>query len=190
MKFDINHYINSEIDTPTDVDLLRVDEYLYRAKWISEFIRDGSILDLGCNNGILSLKYAYQGRRVVGIDLSKEAINFCNDFLKRNNISQYYQIKIEDYNGKEKFNNIFVCEVIEHAENPKKILDIAKKQLKKNGLIFLTTPDYYGQYGINNTGDTEHLRTYKAFELKKLILKYGTIIDFQKKQLLYCAYKL
>ena len=77
MKFDKDHYISLEIDKPSNGDLLSVQEYLYRSKWIHTLLKPGSILDLGCNNGILSLGYAYWGRRVIGVDLSKKAINFC-----------------------------------------------------------------------------------------------------------------
>jgi len=194
IRFDEKHYEDLDIDKPNDGDLLNVQEYLYRSKWIHSLLKSGSILDLGCNNGILSLGYAYWGRRVVGIDLSRKAVDFCNNFLSRNHLSNsiYLQGRIEDLKSNEKFDNIFLCEVIEHVENPEKVLKTAEKHLNFNGTIFLTTPEWNGPYGINNTGDDakEHLRIYKEKELKKLIEKRGSIIDFQTRQLIYCAYSL
>ena len=193
--FDKKHYENTDIQEFSDEMLMNMDQHLHRVKLIEEFIKNGSILDLGCNNGMLSLIYTLNDkRRVVGIDLNKKAIKFCNKFLKRHNIkeSEYIQKSIEDINLKEKFDNIFLCEVIEHVEDPIKVLDIAEKFLKPNGLIFITTPDYRGEYGISNTGDVdgEHLRLYKPDKLKSLIKKRGKILYFETRQLIYCIYTL
>lgn len=194
MKFNKEHYINSEIDTPPIEDLLRIDSYLYRGRWISELIKQGSILDLGCNNGLLSLEYAFGGRRVLGIDLNKKAVKFCNNFLDKYKLknSKYKEGMIEEFESKELFDNIFICEVIEHVDNPQKILNKAEEHLAKDGIIFITTPEYNGPFGKDNDGDTdgEHLHIYKDKELKKMIEKRGKIIDFQSKQLIYVAYKL
>lgn len=193
-KFNEKHYKDLDVDKPSDGDLLNVQEYLYRSKWIHSLLKPGSILDLGCNNGILSLGYTYWGRRVIGVDLSRKAVDFCNNFLNRHNLenSIYLQEKIEDFKSNEKFDNIFLCEVIEHVENPKKVLKVVEEHLNDNGIIFITTPEYYGPYGISNKGEDakEHLRIYKEKEFKKLIEKRGNIINFQSRQLIYVAYSL
>lgn len=191
--FDEQHYRDLPVDILTRKEIVNSHGYLYRAKWINKWIKSGSILDLGCNNGILSLRYAYNGWRTVGVDLSKKAIKFCNDFLARFEIddAEYIQSSIEDFTTKERFDNIFLCEVIEHVADPIKVIEVAEKHLKPNGIIFVTTPDYYGPYGINNEGDKdgEHLRIYKAKELKELFEQRGKILDFRKRQLIYCAYQ-
>jgi len=193
MKFNRKYYENLKIEEFPDEILVDMDQYLYRVKWILNFIKNGSILDLGCNNGLLSLRYAYIGRRVVGVDLSKKAIKFCNNFLKRHHLttSKYQQGIIEEFKSKEKFDNIFICEVIEHVENPERILEVAEKHLKPDGIIFITTPDYDGLFGINNFGDTdgEHINLFKPKQLYKLINERGKIINFQNRQLTYILYK-
>jgi len=193
MKFDKKHYKYSDIQEFSDEMLMNMEQHLYRVGWISDFIKEGSILDLGCGNGMLSLSYAFNNtRRVVGIDLNIKAIKFCNKFLTKYNIvkSKYKQGLIENFKTTEKFDNIFLCEILEHVEDPTTLLDVAEKHLKPKGIIFITTPEYYGPYGINNSGDIdgEHIHIYKAKKLKKIIKKRGKIIDFQIKQLIYCAY--
>jgi len=194
MKFDKEHYENSGIGEFTDDEIINSPDLLYRCRWIAEFIKPGSVLDLGCNNGLVSLKYAYEGRRVLGIDLSHIAIEYCNTFLKRYDLtnSEYKQGIIEEFKSKEKFDNIFLCEVIEHVENPERILEVAESHFKKDGIIFVTTPEYSGPFGKDNPGDIdgEHLRIYNDKEFKKIIEKRGKIINFQSKQLIYVAYTL
>ena len=194
MKFNRKYYENLGIGEFIDDEIINSPGFLYRCKWISELIKPGSILDLGCSNGIVSMKYAYDGRKVLGIDLSHMAIKCCNNFLKKYHLtnSKYKQGMIEEFKSKEKFDNIFICEVIEHVENPELLLDIAENHLAKDGIIFITTPEYNGPFGKDNPGDTdgEHLRVYKDKEFKKIIEKRGKIIDFQSRQLIYCAYQL
>ncbi len=192
-KFNKDHYINGRISYINDDGLLGADQYLYRSIWISKLIKKGSILDLGCHTGVVSLQYAYRGWPVVGVDLNKKAIEFCNRFLKRYKIttSSYIQSSIEDVEISETFDNIIICEVIEHVEDPDKILDLAERHLNPGGTIFISTPDWDGPYGINNNGDgsEEHVRIYKPEELKELIeSRGGKIKDFQVKQLIYLAY--
>jgi len=194
MKFDREHYEKMGVGEFTDHEIINSSDLLYRCRWIAEFIKPGNVLDLGCGNGLISLKYAYDGRKVLGIDLGYLAVEYCNNFLKRYYLtnSEYKQGIIEEFKSKEKFDNIFLCEVIEHVEDPEKILDVAETHLKKDGIIFITTPEYYGPFGKNNPGDIdgEHLRVYKDKEFKKIIEKRGKIISFESKQLIYVAYKL
>lgn len=192
-KFNADYYRTCKIEELSDDELLKSDTYLHRSHWVSTLIKPDSILDLGCHTGIMSLMYAFRGWRVVGIDLSEKAIEFCNSFIDKYKItnSTYFTGLVEEYESEERFDNVLICELIEHVEDPNKLLDVAEKHLKKDGIIFISTPDYFGPYGISNDGDTshEHLRVYKTDELKSLIEnRGGKIIDFQDRQLIYLAY--
>ncbi|KKK52869.1 hypothetical protein LCGC14_3100560 [marine sediment metagenome] len=93
MPFDRKHYEDSGIGEFTDDEIINSPGFLYRCKWISEFIKSGSILDLGCSNGIVSMKYVYDGRRVVGIDLSQKFIDIAmrriKPFLEQTKIGDF-----------------------------------------------------------------------------------------------------
>lgn len=152
---------------------------------------DGSIFDIGCHTGILSLGYAIKGRRVVGIDISKGVIEFCNEILKQTSAIDYKYIasSYEEFKIDEKFDYVIVAEILEHVLEPDKLLDYAEKHCK--GQVIITTPKYEGVFGYNNPGDTDHqhIRAYKEKELEELISKRGEITGKGVSEILMISYK-
>ncbi|PZO35363.1 MAG: SAM-dependent methyltransferase [Pseudanabaena frigida] len=101
------------------------------------------VLDIGCGNGSLSSLIAKQGYEVVGIDDSGSGIAAANKsypackFIQAN----VYDIPYEDLGGD--FDIVISAEVIEHLLYPRELIRSAKKCLKPNGSLILTTP-YHG----------------------------------------------
>lgn len=101
------------------------------------------VLDLGCGNGSLSHLIAQQGYEVVGVEESesgfKEArLNFTNCHFIQASIYDLPYAKFE-----KSFDIIISSEVIEHLLYPKDLVRAAKKCLKPNGRLIITTP-YHG----------------------------------------------
>ena len=101
------------------------------------------ILDIGCGNGSLSNFIAQQGYEVVGIEESESGIKLASEnfpdckFIQGSIYNLPYQ-KLED-----KFDVAICLEVIEHLFYPKELVRAAKKVLKPNGRLMITTP-YHG----------------------------------------------
>jgi len=108
---------------------------------IGQEIKNKNILDVGCGDGVISYLLAKNGAKVVGIDNSKIAINFakekCRDlknveFLVASAYKLPFESKIFDY--------IVSSEVIEHLNNPDKMLYEVKRVWNGKGKIIITTP--------------------------------------------------
>lgn len=97
-----------------------------------------NILDVGCGWGNFLEVLKKQGINYKGIDSSNEAIAICRS--KGLNIEK---ILLQDLSSKEKnkYSAITFFQVMEHVTNPLPILEAAKKLLKKNGIILITTPN-------------------------------------------------
>jgi ubiquinone/menaquinone biosynthesis C-methylase UbiE len=164
------------------------DRLLFTNKVIG---KKGSILDIGCHTGLFSLPYAYKGRRVVGIDINQKAIDFCNQKVKQFNIenTEYICSPYEEFKTDEKFDFVLVAEILEHVLEPEKLLDFAEKHCLKK--VIVTTPNYYGRFGIKNEGDVsrEHIRLYEEKELEEMLSKRGKIIDKEITDILMFTYK-
>ncbi len=99
------------------------------------------ILDFGCGAGRFSRAFKNQrpDLEVYGCDISETAIlkakatrdGVIYDRIQSDKIVCYP----EDF-----FENIFVFDVLEHAENPEAVLNELKRTLKKDGGIFLQVP--------------------------------------------------
>jgi 2-polyprenyl-3-methyl-5-hydroxy-6-metoxy-1,4-benzoquinol methylase len=103
------------------------------------------ILDLGCGNGSLSYLISQQGYQVVGIEESVSGVA-----IARQNFPevQFIQASIYDQpkeNLLEAFDVVIAVEVIEHLFYPRELVRLARKCLKPEGHLILTTP-YHGYF--------------------------------------------
>ena len=100
------------------------------------------IIEIGCGAGNIMQKIK-KGREIWGVDLS----NFMLEMSKK---KKYYSpvkfIKGDVENLPEevinyKFDKIYCSEVLEHVENPDKVLKEIKKISKNNGIIVISVPN-------------------------------------------------
>lgn len=101
--------------------------------------KKGKLLDVGCCTGRLLVEARLQGWQVYGADPSIWA---CLIAKKDHNLD-IQNSTIESYNaGKIKFDAIIMLDVLEHVENPNKMLTKLRKFLKPDGIFCIVTPDY------------------------------------------------
>ncbi|BAY21838.1 type 11 methyltransferase [Calothrix sp. NIES-2100] len=103
------------------------------------------VLDIGCGNGSLSNFIAKNGYEVVGIEESESGVKFASHTFPECRFIQgsIYNLPYSELG--EKFDIVIASEVIEHLFYPREILRTAKKCLKPNGSLILTTP-YHGYF--------------------------------------------
>ena len=144
--------------------------------------KKGTILDVGCGPGFF-LKYAKKrGWKIFGLEPSKIAVSFAKEKLG---------IKITNGNFDElkKFKNIDVIYthgVLEHLENPTEFLNLAKKSLSKNGIIFTSVANDFNQIQAIALDSTkkpwwimppEHYNYFNISSIKNLMKKKFKIIN-------------
>lgn len=150
----------------------------------SQGYENKKILDMGCGKG----NYTYffgKRNKTIGIDLQDVVEGKYRNF----------DFQIADATNLPFQNNTFdlvvSLDVIEHIENDKKMLSEACRVLKKNGRMFLSTPNKTRlshfllkvigkpvKYPLNlgtdkKLGPIIHIREYTAKELEKLIMSQG-----------------
>jgi len=103
------------------------------------------ILDLGCGNGSLSHAIAQQGYEVVGVEQSELGVTIARRSFPN---CYFIQASIYDLPNAElqnAFDAVISVEVIEHLLYPRELVRVAKKCLKPDGCLILTTP-YHGYW--------------------------------------------
>ena len=116
-------------------------ELLSHAKSSSQ--QQPRVLDLGCGNGSLSNSIAQQGYEVVGVEDSESGFKEARQSFPE---CRFIQASVYDlpYAEFENYFDIVISpEVIEHLLYPRELVRAAKKCLKPNGRLILTTP-YHG----------------------------------------------
>lgn len=142
-----------------------------------------SILDIGCFAGtFLGMINSNKVHNQFGIDILEEKISYANQkygtsFRK---FYHYNDFTIDFIHHDTKFDYITIIEVIEHLTHDeiKSILEFASRNLKTNGKLILTTPNYLSIWPIQeiilNTlskvkYEDQHITRFNYFNFNKKI---------------------
>jgi len=118
-------------------------------------IENKRILDVGCGAGGKSVKLAQYGAKVVGIDLSTNAIDIGNKLIAENfpDISNRVKLIVGDITDPPadlgKFDIVFLDDVWEHLSYPEKALVRIYGLLKPDGVVFIAFPPYTHPWGAH-----------------------------------------
>lgn len=116
---------------------------------ISSFIKQGSILDIGCGTGELLAYFKRKNWKVSGVEPDANARLMAKKINKIDIENLEYLEKIEENS----LDVITMWHVLEHVNNLHKRLETIKKMLKKGGIAFIAVPNilshdaqYYKEY--------------------------------------------
>ena len=120
-------------------------------------IKNKKILDIGCGGGILSEELSKMGAKVTGIDSSKKSINIAKKHAKEQDLEiEYINGSILDASNLGSFDCIICFEMIEHVDDPKKLIEKIGTISQKKSHLFMST--------IN--------RNLKSFVFAKIFAEY------------------
>tara|TARA_Y100001970_G_C13928110_1_gene696833 strand:+ start:69 stop:803 length:735 start_codon:yes stop_codon:yes gene_type:complete len=106
----------------------------------NQIFQDIDILDLGCGGGLIAEPLARLGSNVTGIDFVKQNIEVAKLHAKVSKLNiKYIHQNLNILKLNKKFDIILVLEVLEHLDNWEKLILNLKKNLKKNGLLIIST---------------------------------------------------
>jgi len=150
----------NNLEYKTHVDYI-VENWKKRSK--------GTLLDVGCGDGLISCFLAESGFKVKGIDIESEGIKLA----KRKCLSVVFKVK-DVFNINEQFDYLLASEVIEHLSNPDEFLQKIKGIFRKEALVTTPNKDYYKHI------DPYHMKEYNIYEFENLLKKYFKIFQVQK----------
>lgn len=147
-----------------------------RAVEIEKIIEGGckAALDFGCGNGGYLRELRKKGivNNIIGVELDKEA----RTRLSNEEIAVYE--RLGDIDQTIKFDVVTMFQVIEHLEEPHKIIIDIKNRLIDGGLLIIETPNvedaliskYHSKSFMDFTFWSEHLFLYNTSSLERLML--------------------
>lgn len=128
-----------------DNDGLEIEaEHVHRYKAIANSLKNMNVLDAGCGTGYGSLFMSQFAKKVTGIDVSLESVEWCNEHYAAQENLEFIQASLESlpFNDAE-FDCIVIFEVIEHVDKniQNMFLKEAKRVLKPDGTLIMSTPN-------------------------------------------------
>jgi 2-polyprenyl-6-hydroxyphenyl methylase/3-demethylubiquinone-9 3-methyltransferase len=117
------------------------------------------VLDIGCSQGINAILLGREGKKVDGIDISHESVEYAKTELGKEHPSVQASVSFKvsnfmtDQDIDTNYDTILLTEVLEHISDPDSFLRKTVSHLKPGGRLIVTVP-----FGINDFID--HKRTY------------------------------
>ncbi len=148
--------------------------------------RGSTVLDVGCNTGVMGELLNKKKCISDGIDINEKAMEMAKKHYRHLYKRDLMTGKLEA--GKEKYDVIIFADVLEHLSRPDNLLNDTHKYLKKNGVIIVSLPNVarfevrlhllMGKFEYTETGslDRDHLRFFTLKTGRELLENNGFTI--------------
>jgi 2-polyprenyl-3-methyl-5-hydroxy-6-metoxy-1,4-benzoquinol methylase len=102
------------------------------------------VLDVGCGNGVISRSLGEQGYRVKGVDVSEKTIEKARSLNSFSNVT-FDVISAEQLVADgHRYHAVICSEVLEHLQEPVKLLNVLHELLYDDGILIVTVPNGKG----------------------------------------------
>lgn len=143
-------------------------EHMARYHSIKQIVKDKTVLDIASGSGYGSALIAEDAKKVIGVDISQEAIDYANKSYKKKNVEFIKGDGTKIPLGNNSVDVVVSFETIEHIEDYKQFMDEIKRVLTTDGVLILSTPND-DEYSEENHF---HVHEFRHKELKTLITEY------------------
>lgn len=110
----------------------------YKVVSCLEHAKGNSLLDLACGDGLMTAMFSEYFERVVGVDASGAHVAEARRRLPQ---ARFFESLIEDFEIDEKFDAVFLLDILEHVIDPVAVLKKAASFLKPGGTLIAHVPN-------------------------------------------------
>ena len=152
-----------------------LSSHLKRYDFARQFCHDKIVLDAACGVGYGSSYLAQVAQRIIGVDISQEAISYAQKHYPKENI----QFRAGDVTNlefpDEYFDVVCAFETLEHLAKPEKFIDEVRRVLKQEGEFIFSVPH------VKNTRYTPlnpyHRVEFSQKDLEAILKKYFRAVE-------------
>lgn len=161
-------------------------EHRHRYNLLGEVVKGKKVLDAACGSGYGTYIIAQNAQSATGIDISEEAVEFCKENYKRENLC-YKRMSAADMQfADNEFDVVISFETIEHLpfELQKAFLKEITRVLKEDGILIMSSPDRDMRrmiyHGIDNP---YHIHEFVHEEFREFLSGYFEHIKFEAQNI-------
>jgi len=145
--------------------------YIKCIQLLSDNCKSGKVLDVGCGDGAMTYMLFKKGYEASGVDISEKGIELAVEMhsKRQTNCSFYCEdiANLPDHT----YDGLICSDVIEHVEDPQKLIKEATRVVKKGGCIVFSTPIRITEHPL----DQEHLVEWFPEEWKELFSDFDNV---------------
>lgn len=145
--------------------------HVQRYKWASPYVKNLKCLDVGCGCGY-GTHYLSRNNpsKIVGIDISPNAIKFAKKYYKENNLEFFAMSALDLKFENDHFNTVICFEMLEHVreEEQYKLLTEISKVIKGDGVLCISSPNAK----IHRGGYPFHYKELTVDEFREFLHKF------------------
>ncbi len=157
-------------------------------------LTEGRILDIGSADGVFTneILRSSGASEVVGIEVLAKSVSWAKNHWRG---QRKLKFKVEDAHNLDfrsgYFDAVFALEVLEHVENPEKVLSEIKRVLKKGGYAVILVPTdsflfqmiwwFLTNYWWAKIWNDCHIQSFKKESLVKISKKSGFVVEENKR---------
>lgn len=138
-----SQYFREQIYTTNNFVIPYVREYI-------EFREGTTVLEIGCGEGGNLQPFLNLGCKVCGIDISEGKIKLAKEYFKDHPKSDNINFICEDIykiENFQKFDFIFMRDVIEHIPNQNRFMEFVKHFMHEKSVMFVAFPPWQNPFG-------------------------------------------
>ena len=114
-------------------------------KTLQQYLPQGAeVLDVGCGNGVISRSLGANGFNVKGIDISEKTIAKAKSLNTFSNVSFEVCSAEQLVASGKKYHAVICSEVLEHLNEPGKLLQTLHETIHDSGVLIVTVPNGNG----------------------------------------------
>jgi len=162
-------------------------EHLHRYAFAMEYVKNKVILDIASGEGYGSNLLAQVATKVIGVDISEEAVSFASQKYVRTNL----EFKVGSADLIPLPDNcvdvVVSFETLEHHEKHEEMMQEVKRVLKPDGLMIISTPDK-SIYHRRDPDNVYHVKELYVSEFESLIKKYFKKSSFLEQRVVFGSF--
>jgi len=160
-------------------------EHLHRYLQACEIVSGKVVLDIASGEGYGSEMLANKAVKVIGVDISVEAIDHARHCYKKENleyrVGSCTDIPLSDAS----VDMVVSFETIEHHDQHEKMIKEVKRVLRPMGVLLISSPDKYNYSIKPGYINPYHLKELYQHEFKQLLRNYFKNIAYFGQRIVY-----
>jgi ubiquinone/menaquinone biosynthesis C-methylase UbiE len=162
-------------------------EHLHRYALALDLVKDKEVIDLASGEGYGSNLLATVARKVIGIDISSEAIFHAKNKYNRDNL-EFTVGSVEKIPVESNSVDVLVSfETIEHHDKHEEMMLEIKRVLKKEGILIISSPDKLNYSEKPNQENPYHVKELYTNEFQELVSRYFENIQLLLQKNIYAS---